>query len=393
MNKFIFFIIIAICFFPLIGEATSDELLRIKVELLRKQAELLSIQLNLLSAPTYAVFPERNNCAQLELSWERVSRATEYRLYRDGLLIYEGRNRSFVDSNLTLGRRYEYVVHGLYRGEEGEPSEVREIVAPTVCPPRAPDLFFKSDPCGGKITISWRKDMQATVYQLYRGNRKIYEGPLTSFVDSRLTPNRSYDYKIRAGNKGGWSDFSEVFSFSASGVCAPSAPKISYVTPETADEGDLLIGTKRTPAENNRIRAGYNNQTVIGFDLAARYSDINISRMDLYFNSQAWRYLDKIRVRYGSTTVFEEEINRDSFTSLGSGIYRLRIDNINYTIKENRTTSVVVQVTAKDSQPGYTTVFLDDNSIRAVDAAGFLHYLPKSGGGEGESFSRTFYIE
>lgn len=397
MYKFIFFIILFVCLFPLTAEATNEQILKAKIELLAKQVEVLSAQLALLTGTDFT--PLERKCAQAEVSWERVSKANKYQLYRDGSLIYQGRNRSFIDSDLIPGKEYEYVVYGLYRDQRGDPSDVKNITAPSVCPPHAPRLYFQAKPCGGSISVSWNKDHKATTYQLFRGRRKIYEGPLTSFSDSRLRPNQSYEYKIRAGNRGGWGEFSEPVSFNASSVCAPSAPEVSQVISQTevAEEGDLSIERRSSPAENNRVRAGYSNQRVVTFDLDARYSNITVVRIDLYFNSQVWRYLEEVRVRQGLRTVSEIEVDRDSFTSIGSGIYRLRIDNIDPVVKKDRSTILTVDVTPKESysgdDPHYITVFLENNSVRAVDDAGFLHYLPKSGGGEDGEFSRTFYIE
>ena len=405
MPKFFVFIAIMLSFIPLSAAAETapvtvgDNISQLKEQILQLQIEILKLQIALLTGNIQAgsaAVPQKNNCAQLEISWDSVSKATSYRLYRNNIVVYEGRERAFIDSGLTLGEKYKYVVYGLYRGEQGDPSEVQEMTAPDVCPPAVPNLTFEAAPCGGQITIGWPADFKVTVYQLLRGSREIYSGSLARFVDSGLTPNKSYEYKIRAGNRGGWSDFSAVSSFQSSGVCAPSEPEVSYVIPEASREGTLFIEIKSSPKNNARVRAKYTNQSVMAFNLEAEYSDISIVRIDLFFDSRVWLYLDKVKIQYAGRTIAEKEIDRDSFTRVEDA-YRLRFENIQPVVKEGKSGTITVKVDAKELQPGsdtnYVKIFLENNSVRAIDEAGLWHYAPVSGGGSGGTFSRTFRIE
>jgi len=405
---FFVFVIIVLFLAPFSATAettpeTMDEgFMRLRAQLLQLQIEFLKIQIAFLSGnfqtePVAPVF-EKNNCAQLEISWGSVQGTTGYRLYRNGIAVYEGTARSFVDSGLALGEKYRYVAYGLYRGEQGEPSEIQEIIAPDVCPPQTPSLIFEAKPCGGQITASWASDSQATIYQLFRGTKEIYSGPLTRYVDSGLTPGRSYEYKIRAGNKGGWSDFSGFISVQASNVCAPSIPEVSSVVPETSTEGILSAELRSSPSNNVRVRPGYTNQSVMAFNVKAQYSDISLVRIDLFFDSQAWYYLDKVRIQYAGRTIAEKELSRESFTRVGTeNVYRIRFEDIQPIVKEGSSGTITVRVDAKEFQPGdtlhYLTVFLQDNSIRGVDGAGLWQYAPQDGGGKEGNFTRTFRIE
>lgn len=391
------------------AETTDEGILRLKIQILQLQIEILKAQIAILSkgvqvegaATVTRPALEKKNCAQLEISWGSVQRATGYRLYRNGIVVYEGTTRSFVDSGLVLGEKYRYVVYGLYRGEQGEPSEVQKITAPDICPPKIPGLNFKAKPCGGQITISWAPDAQATIYQLFRGNRQIYNGPLNRFIDAGLEPHRTYEYKIRVGNRGGWSDFSTPTPFQASGVCALSAPEVevSYVIPEASQEGILSAELRSSPANNTRVRPGAANKSVMAFKAKAQHSDITIVRVDLFFDSRPWLYLDKIRIQYDGRTIAEKELDRESFSRIETGdIYRLRFENIQATVKKGNYGIFTVRVDAKEYQlaagmPHYITVFLENNSIRGIDGAGIWQYAPKSGGGKKGDFVRTFRIE
>ena len=406
--NFFIFIAVVLSFAPLcvaaetVSDAVDDEISQLKAQILQLQIEILRMQIALLTGNLQAVpaifVPEKKNCAQLEISWDSVQGATAYRLYRNNVAVYEGTARAFIDSGLTLGEKYRYVVHGLYRGEQGDPSEVQEMIAPDVCPPATPNLTFEAKPCGGQATISWAADSQATVYQLLRGTKEIYSGPLARFIDSGLTPSRNYEYKIRAGNKGGWSDFSTISSFQSSNVCAPAVPEVSYVVPETSQEGILAVEMKSSPANNVRVWPGYANQSVMAFNLKAQYSDISIVRIDLFFDDRAWLYLDRIKLQYNGRYIAEKELDREAFTRVGPGdIYRLRFEDIQPVVKEGTSGTVMVRVEAKELQPTdaprYIGLFLGNNSIRGIDGAGISQYAPTSGGGESGIFFRTFRIE
>ena len=383
--------------------SAQESFLRTKIQLLKLQIELMKAQISLLLKSALAA---EVNCAQVSLSWERVSGANGYRLYRDGNLVYEGNARSFVDSGLTLGKRYTYVVYGVRGGVEGEPSEVKEITAPKVCPPQTPQLSFQAEPCGGNITLTWSPLAGAAVYQVFRGSREVYEGPLTKFVDSRLRPGSTYEYKIRAGSSGGWGDFSAPVNFQASNVCAPSEVEVSSAVPEVVREGLLLTEMKKSPTNNTRIKLKTDldaetravSRSVMAFGVKASFSDITITRIDLFFDSPVWLYLDKIAIRFGGRTVAEKEVSQESFTRIGSEhVYQLRFEGLSSIVKDDKKGTFTVRVTTKESFPGplprNITVFLENNSIRGIDQAGIQQIAPVSGGGKEGVFSRTFRIE
>ena len=379
-------------------DASSSSAQEIRREIDRIRIMILELKIALISAgmETYAPL---ENCAQIRITWDRVPRATGYQLYRDGKLIYEGRSREIINTNLTPGKEYRYLVYGTYGGERGEPSEIKTLRAPNVCPPKAPKLFSEPDPCGGNITIFWEDERDANIYELYRGNRKIYEGALTQYVDTGLTPNRNYQYTIRAGNKGGWGERTSPVTFTSSGVCAPTAPEASYVIPgilEKGKEGDMRISLRATPSDNVRIRSQRANQSIASFSLSSRYSDMAITRIDFYFDARVWNYLEEASLVYNGRVVAREPITEDSLTRTADGNYRIRFQNFQILVREGRSETLTLRVNTKEftgSRPVYIKTFLENNSIRAIDGAKVWHLVPRSGGGEDGNFQRTFYIE
>jgi len=390
---------------PAVAETTNEGILRMKIRILQLQIEVLKAQIALLAkgvqvkeiSSITAAAVKGKNCAQLEIFWDSVRGATSYRLYRDGIMVYEGTARSFVDSGLFLERKYKYVVYGLYRGEQGEPSNVYEITAPNVCPPKIPTLNFEAKPCGGQITIKWTPDIQAAKYQLFRGNKEIYNGSFFQFIDSNLQISRNYEYKIRAGNKGGWSDFSTPTSFKSSGVCAPTVSEVSYVVPETSKEGILSAEMRSSPADNVKLKALSANQSIMAFNVKAQFSDITITRLDLFFNFRPWHYLDKIKIQYAGRTIAEEKLVQGSFIYTEGDIYLLRFQNIQAVVKDGGSGIFTVKIDTKNFQPLGSphsfNIFLENNSIRGVDEEGLWQYAPATEGGKQGNFIRTFIIE
>ncbi len=397
-------------------QTAQESFLSAKIQLLQAQIGLLKAQISLLFG---GVQPSGVNCAQLNILWESVSGVAGYRLYRDGVLVYEGGAASFADSGLALGKKYRYVVRAVYMGKEGQPSEVKEVTAPNVCPPQTPRLSSKAEPCGGNITLSWASSPMATTYQVFRANQEIYKGPLNSFVNSRLGPNSVYEYKIRAGNSGGWSNFSALAVFRASNICPPQAPQALEASPVVlgaGKEGILSVAVSSFSPDNARIRLDTDAETdspyptleawgragtfgsVMAFDVKALLSDITITRVDLFFDSRPWLYLDKVKLSFGYWTSVEKEISQESFTEIETGsVYQLRFDGFSALVEKGRTSTFSVMVDARESTPAVLpkdiNIFLENNSIRGIDTAGVSQFAPLSGGGKGGVFSRTFKIE
>ncbi len=379
-------------FSPFFSDAAYSQidraLLELKAQILRLQIDVLKSELSLISRAT-------ENCAQVEVSWSSAKGANSYRVYREDEVVYEGRTRSFTDFSLTPNKEYVYKIYGLYDGEEGEFSQSIQVTAPSKCPPVKPVISYTSQICGGNVDLSWRAVPDASVYQLMRGSIDIYNGPLTEFADSSLTPGRDYTYTIRAGNIGGWSEFSQITA-KASGPCAPSQSDYSYIIPETSEtgeEGELSAEMRFIPRNGLRIASGSSNKSVFSFTLFTKYSEIKVERVDLYFLGNYWNYLKDVSLRSGITTIAKENITRNSFTNMGEGVYRLRFENIGHLIDDDSSSLITVKVSIEEdiSSDSSLTLFLQENSVRGVDGINLQQYAPSIGGIESE-FLRTFTV-
>jgi hypothetical protein len=181
----------------------------------------------------------QTDCGELFLSWESVERAELYSLYRDDELIYKGELRSFTDRPLDKNVSHRYY---LLAENEGGISDFSEQVVITVkrpCPPEIPGDFTVNDSeCGGEISFNWEPSARAESYELVRQSvpgstgrilewlrpSPVYEGTGTYFEEKDLQPGGIYNYKVRAINESGVSEWRNKH-IKSSVVCPPEKPQ------------------------------------------------------------------------------------------------------------------------------------------------------------------------
>jgi len=113
----------------------------------------------------------------LNLSWNAVSGATGYKVYRDGgaTPVQYGTSLVYTDRNLVLGRTYSYTVQAVDSTRSSSLSPSVSATVASACStgtaPAAPTNFTAAaSSCGtGKINLSWNNSSGATSYTLIRG--------------------------------------------------------------------------------------------------------------------------------------------------------------------------------------------------------------------------------
>ena len=152
--------------------------------------------------------------AQVVLSWNVVSSAVSYNIYRGTTnggpyptLVHNVTTNSYTNTGLTNGTTYYYVVTTVTTtGEESSYSS--QAYATPIAPPSAPTGLLVQ--LGNtQATLSWSASATATSYNVKRstvnGNGYSTVGTVTglSFNDSGLVNNTTYYYVISALNAGG----------------------------------------------------------------------------------------------------------------------------------------------------------------------------------------------
>lgn len=182
----------------------------------------------------------RRDCGEVLLTWESVERADLYTLYRGDEPIYRGGLRSYTDRPLGQYDSYSYYLLAENNGGLSDFSDEVVITVERPCPPEIPGDFNVHDglACGGEVAFEWDSSLRAESYELVRASvpgstggifdwlssSVVYEGTETYFEEKDLEPGGIYNYKVRAVNESGVSEWSNSH-IKASEVCPPEKPE------------------------------------------------------------------------------------------------------------------------------------------------------------------------
>ena len=203
-------------------------------------------------APRVAVLSD----SEIEIAWNAVSGATHYKLYRattrSGLFAQVGGEISMTryrDGELSANTSYYYQLEAC-NGDEcsGRSPEVSTTTVPPI--PSTPTAAPQND---ATISITWSEVAGATHYKLYRSETSggLFaqiggEITATDYVDSDISANTSYYYRLEACGNGG---------------CSGRSPEVSAVTYAT---GSLGVG-------RDEITVGLDESSALAFSGGRAY--------------------------------------------------------------------------------------------------------------------------
>ncbi len=360
------------------------------------QRQLFNIQAARMSVIP-SVAPSALGCGQAEITWEKVSGATGYVLYRNGSEVYDGKELKFLDKGLVPGATYVYTVRARNAGGLGAASPVTTITVPSECPPAAPFVWAQAGACGGTLQVSWSRPEGVTFYEVYRGNTRVFSGSKFSFLDRGLSVGKTYSYKVRAGNAGGWGAFSKEASATASVVCpplAPAAPEVgSPLLQDIADEGILTLAIQASPS-GATAQSGGDGVNILSFRATAKLSAMAVERVDVEFTDRPWLFLSDVELRDGSQTVARVSVSENSFARMDTDRYRLSFTGLSLQVSKGGSKTLSVRVVAREglllAEPRAFTVAIPANSVRARDQIGVVHSGPLAE--QANSFAKTFFV-
>jgi len=154
--------------------------------------------------------------AQVSLSWNAASGASTYNVYRSivsggpyGSIATGVTSTSHLDTTVTNGTTYYYVVAGVNGAGEGPDSNQASATPQQPQVPAAPTGVTAVSNIKKKITVSWTAVAGATSYTIKRSTTN--GGPYTnvgttsstSFTNSGLTSGTTYYYVVSASNAQG----------------------------------------------------------------------------------------------------------------------------------------------------------------------------------------------
>ncbi|MDR1257495.1 MAG: fibronectin type III domain-containing protein [Spirochaetaceae bacterium] len=197
-----------------------------------KQSEAYPAATSLPETPqniTAAVHSENS----IAVSWQKVSGATRYRVYRgasvDGgysPLSPDTPEPAFIDTGLSADTDYFYKVKAFNGIGEGSLSEEYAVAA--IKKPQPPaEISVTSGTVAGSLSVSWEAVADAASYMVYRAGTEggVYS-PIgnvaddsTTYTDSSLVMGNTYFYKVSSVNAAGEGEKS-----AAASAVAPAIP-------------------------------------------------------------------------------------------------------------------------------------------------------------------------
>ena len=176
------------------------------------------------------------------ISWDAVTGATGYKVYKDGTLVSTQAGTSYTQGSLTPGESHTYGVTAYITGFETEAST---ITASAKSLPTPTGLAVSSSTFSS-ISLSWNAT-DATGFHLYRGGTLIATTSGTSFTDSGLTPATAYSYSLKT-----------YYGTSESSAATLTASTQAVPTP---------TGFSVTASDYTEISLSWNSTAATGFHL------------------------------------------------------------------------------------------------------------------------------
>ena len=235
---------------------------------------------------------------QVSLSWATSAGASGYQVKRStvsgGPYVVVGcsAGTSFIDTGLTNGTTYHYVVSATYTGGPvagGASANSSQASATPQAPPPQPPTGLVATPGNAQVSLSWTASSGATSYNVKRST--VSGGPYTtvgstgatSFTNTGLTNGTTYFYVVTAVNASGESGNSTQASAMPQGV-VPAPPTGVSATPGnaqvslswTASSGATSYNVKRSTVSGGPY-------TTVGSTGATSFTNTGLANGTTYF--------------------------------------------------------------------------------------------------------------
>ncbi len=171
----------------------------------------------------------------ITITWDAVAKADSYELEIDGNTTDNVTNTSYTFQNLTPDTSYNYRVRAKNTGGSSEWSALKEIKTLPFSPEVPKNLRAK--PTAQDITLNWDGTERAEGYEVELDGNIINVGLVTTYVHDGLSANTMHNYRIRAWNKGGKSEWSDPVKIST----WPEVPEIPLNIMATAENDSITL--------------------------------------------------------------------------------------------------------------------------------------------------------
>ena len=158
-----------------------------------------NLRIVVIATPTGVAVSGATNTS-LNVSWNAVSGAASYNVYRNGVKVGSPTGTSYTDSGLNGGSTYSYTVTAVANGSESAQSAAVQGTT-TGTPPvlGAPTGLAGSSPTTGAVALTWNTVAGAKNYNVYRNGVKIASPTTSAYTDSGLAAG-TYSYTVSSVN-------------------------------------------------------------------------------------------------------------------------------------------------------------------------------------------------
>ncbi|MGC8636892.1 MAG: leucine-rich repeat domain-containing protein [Athalassotoga sp.] len=159
----------------------------------------------------------------ITLSWSENQKVDSFTLYRAiknsafaQLTTLQGNIFNYSDRNLTPETTYSYKIIASNKGGNSEFSNV-VVQMTNGLPPLPPSNLNVTDFSTNSINLSWKNPKNITGLEIYQSTSqstvvKTLPASSTTYMATNLLSSTLYTFKLRAFNKWGYSDFSNIVS-------------------------------------------------------------------------------------------------------------------------------------------------------------------------------------
>lgn len=143
---------------------------------------------------------------QITITWNPAVRATSYEIEVDGNVVDNVASTTYVNTGLTPDTLHKYRIRAKNIGGMSDWSPYCLETTLPVPPPVPSNIQNKLTK--NSVTLTWLPADRAEGYEVKADNVIKDNGNSTTFIDSGLIPLTDHEYRIRAKNRGGISDWS-----------------------------------------------------------------------------------------------------------------------------------------------------------------------------------------
>lgn len=317
---------------------------------------------------------ESVNYNQIKLTWEKVTGATKFVIYRSTKeksgykkikTIDDNNTLIYTDSGLSTGIKYYYKIF-TYTNKSKGGYKIASVIPLT----NAPTGFVADNISTTSIKLTWQEPEGATSYIIYRSTSSNKSGFVQlattddgKFIDRDLKLGKTYFYKVQSVRSG--------FNGGTTGVIGIKAtiPGVKNLQAIGSSNADYI---KLTWEENDEATSY----------LIERSIDDNDFKFVGELNSRKTSYIDDDNIKAGKKYTYRVYVKSGDLTSNPktvsySFISSVKLDKSKASLEPKQTLQLKATVTPASSSEQALTWSTSDSSVATVSTAGLVTAISK----------------